>query len=62
MVIEAFELIKTSIHTLAGLTYLNPDKEHLIQSDTSKKGLGTVLVQEGQPVIYASITLMVIEQ
>ena len=44
------------------LTYVNPDKEHLIQSNASKKGLGAVLLQEGQPIIYTSRSLTEIEQ
>lgn len=36
------------------LVYFNPNSEHVIQMDTSLKGLGAVLLQEGRQVIYSS--------
>ena len=53
----AFEKIKTALTTLPVLTYFNKDKAHIIQTDASKTGLGAVLQQEGQPVVYASRAL-----
>ena len=50
----AFEKIKTILTTLTVLTYFNKDKDHIIQTDASKTGLGAVLLQEGQPVVYPS--------
>ena len=50
----AFEKTKTILTTLPVLTYFDKDKEHIIQTDASKTGLGAVLLQEGQPVVYAS--------
>ena len=32
-------------------------QDHIIQTDASKTGLGAVLLQDGQPVVYASRTL-----
>ena len=36
------------------MTYFDKDKDRIIQTDVSKTGLGAVLVQEGQPIAYAS--------
>ena len=44
---EAFDNIKTALTTLPVLTYFNKDKDHIIQTDASKTGLGAVLLQEG---------------
>ena len=43
--------------TLPVLAYFDENKDHIIQTDASKTGLGAVLLQEGQPVVYASRTL-----
>ena len=53
----AFEKTKTALTTLPVLTYFDKDKDHTIQTDASKTGLSAVLLQEGQPVVYASRTL-----
>ena len=53
----AFEKTKTALTTLPVLAYFDKDKDHIIQTDASKTGLGAVLLQEGQPVVYASRTL-----
>ena len=39
------------------MAYFNKDKDHIIQTDASKTGLSAVLLQEGQPVVYASRAL-----
>ena len=39
------------------MTYFDKDKDHIIQTNASKTGLGAVLLQEGQPIVYASRTL-----
>ena len=36
--------------------FLTPKAEHIIQTDASKKGFGTVLLQEERPVVYVSRT------
>ena len=54
---KAFEKIKTALTTLPVLTYFDKDKDHIIQTDASKTGLGAVLLQEGQPIVYASRAL-----
>ena len=53
----AFEKTKTTLTTLPVLAYFDKDKDHIIQTDESKTGLRAVLLQEGQPVVYASRTL-----
>ena len=50
----AFQKIKSIISSLPVLVYFDQDKNHIIQSDASKKGFGAVLLQDGQTVIYAS--------
>ena len=57
-----FKKNKSVISSLPVLVYFNQDKNHVIQSDASKKGLGAVLLQDGQPVIYASRSLTNMEQ
>ena len=53
----AFEKTKTALTTLPVLAYFDKNKDHIIQTDASKTGLSAVLLQEGQPVVYASRTL-----
>ena len=57
-----FKKIKSNISNLPVLAYFNQDKNHVIYSDASKKGLGAVFLQDGQPVIYAPPTLMETEE
>ena len=47
-------MIKVQLTQAAVLAYFNPDKEIIIQVDSSGKGLGAVLLQEGKPVEFAS--------
>lgn len=55
--LTAFEKIKTALTTLPVLAYFDKDKDHIIQTDASKMGLRAVLLQDNQPVIYASRAL-----
>ena len=57
----AFKKIKTALTTLPVLAYFNKDKNHIIQIDASKPGLRAVLLQDDQPVVYASRALTDIE-
>ena len=41
---------------------LNPEKKITIQTDASQSGIGSCLIQEGHPVIYASRSLTSAEQ
>ena len=54
---EAFNVIKKEIAKVLILAYYNPNKEMVLQTDTSIKGLGTCLMQQGKPVYFASKTL-----
>ena len=44
------------------LAHHDPNKENLIQSDASMKGLGCVLLKDGRPVYYASLSLNDVER
>ena len=54
---EAFDKIKSAITTLPVLTYFDKNKDHINQTDALKTGLGAVLLQDGQPVVYVSRAL-----
>ena len=58
----SFEKIKIALNTLPILPYFGKGKDHIIQTDTSKTGFGAVLLQEGQPIVYASRALIYTEQ
>ena len=53
----AFKKIKTALTILPVLAYFKKDKNHIIQTDASKTGLGAVLLQDDQPMVYASRAL-----
>ena len=53
----AFEKIKHMVVATPVLKYYNPDEELTIQCDASDKGLGAALLQQGQPVAFASRAL-----
>ena len=52
-----FERIKELVANATLLTYYDPNKELTIQSDASDHGLGSVLIQEGKPLAFASKAL-----
>jgi hypothetical protein len=54
---KAFDNIKALVSTPPLLKYYEPDKPLLLQCDTSEKGLGASLMQEGRPIAYASRAL-----
>ena len=54
---KAFQELKQAITEAPVLAYYDPNKENVIQSDASMKGLGCVLLQDGRPVYYASRSL-----
>lgn len=58
----AFEAIKKAIISAPVLAYFDQSKASIIKSDTSKRGLGAVQLQDGKPVIYTSRTLTETEQ
>ena len=53
----AFTEIKKEDSSLGVLRYFDPHAETVIETDVSLKGLGAVLLQDGQPVCYASKAL-----
>ena len=51
---HAFDSIKKEIVQAPILRYYDLKKETILQTDTSIKGLGTCLLQDGHPVYFAS--------
>ncbi|UYV74356.1 K02A2.6-like [Cordylochernes scorpioides] len=58
----AFEKIKDLASKAPILRYFDADKSIAIQCDASKHGLGATLLQESQPIIFASRSLSKTEQ
>ena len=54
---EAFNQMKRDALRFPILTYYNPRKETVLQTDASTKGLGTCLLQEQRPVYFVSKAL-----
>ena len=54
----AVDLIKKLVTTAPVLRYYDPQKELTLQCDASDTGLGTALLQKGQPIAFASRALM----
>ena len=54
---RAFDNIKALVSTSPLLKYYEPDKPLRLQCDTSEKGLGASLMQDGRPIAYASRAL-----
>ena len=54
---EAFNVIKKEIVKAPILVYYNPNKETVLQTDASIKGLGACLMQQGKPVYFTSKAL-----
>ncbi|GFX84658.1 retrovirus-related Pol polyprotein from transposon 17.6 [Trichonephila clavipes] len=52
-----FELVKQAIMKSPCLKYFSGNKAVTVSVDASKNGLGAVLLQEGQPVAYGSVSL-----
>ena len=59
---RTFHGIKSVISSLPVLAYFDAKAEHTIQCDASKQGLGAILLQDGQPVMYISRTLTETEE
>ena len=53
----AFDVIKKELVKVPILAYYDPNKETVLQTDASIKGLGTCLLQNGKPVYFASKAL-----
>ena len=50
-------MIKKALVIAPILSYYNPNKETVLQTDASIKGLGACLLQQGKPVYFASKAL-----
>ena len=55
---EAFHAIKKELVKGPILAYYDPNKETVLQTDASIKGLGTCQLQQGKPVYFASKALI----
>ena len=54
---NAFDMLKKNLSKSPCLAYFDVSKEVVIQVDSSRHGIGAVLLQEGRPVEYASRAL-----
>lgn len=54
---KALSALKTALTNSPVLRYYDPNTALTIQTDASKDGLGSCLLQEGQPIVYASRAL-----
>ena len=59
---KCFNEVKKILSSPPVLKYFDPDQEVELQCDASQKGLGACLMQDGQPVAYASRSLTNAEQ
>ena len=59
---EAFDVIKKELGKAPILAYYDPNKETVLHTDASIKGLGTYLLQQGKPVYFASKALTEIQK
>ncbi|GFV60024.1 transposon Tf2-6 polyprotein [Trichonephila clavipes] len=57
-----FELVKQAIMKFPCLKYFNGNKAVTVSVDASKNGLGAVLLQDGQPVAYGSVSITQTQQ
>ena len=55
----AFDAIKAEFKKKIILPYFDRNKETILQTDASKKGFGAVILQEEQPIYYASRALTI---
>ena len=54
---RAFQSLKQIITEAPVLAYYDSEKDNVIQSDSSLKGIGCVLMPDGKPVSYANRSL-----
>jgi len=54
---RAFELVKKIITETPVLRYFDPQKQLVLETDASKHGLGCCIMQDGQPIAFASKSL-----
>ena len=54
---ESFTMLKKELVRTPILAYYNPQKETILQTDASTKGLGAGLLQDEKPIYFASKAL-----
>ena len=54
---ESFTMLKKELVRAPVLSYYNPQKETVLQTDASTKGLGACLLQDEKPIYFASKAL-----
>ena len=59
---ENFNQLKVEISNMKALLYFDINAKTTLQTDASKKGLGTCLIQKGKVICYASRALTKTEQ
>ena len=59
---KAFDEVKKLVVSHPVLKYYDVDEEVTVQCDASERGLGAALLEQGQPVAFASRTLTLTEQ
>lgn len=59
---KAFDEVKKLVASHPVLKYYDINEEVTIQCDASERGLGATLLQNGQPLAFASRTLSEVEQ
>ena len=58
---ESFNAIKRELSTNIVLPYYDPTSHITLQTDSSKKGLRAVLIQNGAPIYFASRAILTTE-
>lgn len=59
---KAFSMIKSLVTQAPVLHYYDSNKDMTLESDSYDVGLGTVIIQNGHPVAYASRALTTAER
>ena len=59
---KSFQEVKQKLTSAPILVYFDPTKEFVLQVESSKDGVGAVLMQDGRPVEYASRALTASER
>ena len=58
----SFDAVKVVLADAPVLAFYNSNKELVLENDASEYGLGSVLLQDGNPVAYASRSLSSVER
>ena len=59
---EALNAVKRKVTNTPVLAYFDPEKELVLQVDSSKDGLGAAILQGGRPIEFASRALTQAEE